>query len=259
MSLWLRHFLPYGLVRSLQIRDDLVRLGLPRNRARALARRRSTLLKLDHLNLGLLPEGALRQPDWIVDIGANVGDWTADLLDFCPGARILCIEPEPRLAAGLRQRFAGAGNVTVRQTAVGQTAGKAEFKLMQNAVLNSLRNPAASMQQINPEPFQVKEVIQVDVNPLDAIVPADGRITLLKIDTQGFEREVLAGAGATLQRTDYVLLEVNFQPHYEGEAGFFELDAIMQRHGFCIGNYSEPHGGRRQALFTDMLYLRKES
>jgi FkbM family methyltransferase len=192
-------------------------------------------------------------------VGANIGEWTADFLNFCMPRRMICVEPEPSLAAGLRQRFADDPRVEVRQTAVGEKAGTAEFKLMQNSVLNSLRAPAASMQAIHPEPFQVKKVIKVEVNPLDAIAPAEGRITLLKIDTQGFEREVLAGATRTLQRTDYVMLEVNFQPHYEGEAAFFELDGIMRSHGFCIGNYSKPQGGRRQALFADMLYLRKDS
>jgi FkbM family methyltransferase len=259
MNGWLRHLLPYGLVRSSQLGGDLERIGLPKALARSLSRRRSTLLKLDHLNLGLLPAGALQQVDWVMDVGANVGDWTANFLDFCPAAKVVCVEPEPTLAAGLRRRFAARPAVTICQAAIGDKPGKAEFKVMEHAVLNSLRQPAVSMQAINPEPFQVKEVIQVDVLPLDAIAPPAGRITLLKIDTQGFEREVLAGARETLRRTDYVILEVNFQPHYEGEAGFFELDTLMQQHGFCIGNYSEPHGGRRQALFADVLYLRKES
>lgn len=258
MKSWIRHFLPYGLVRSSHIASELQQLGLTAGHAWRLAVRRPTVLRMHQLNLNLLPAGAFAKVENVMDVGANVGDWTADLLYFCRPTQVVCVEPDPTLAAGLRTRFAADPVVAVRQTAVGAAKGTAEFKIMESSVLNSLRMPSASITGVHPGGFAVKEVISVEVNPLDAIAPA-GRITLLKIDTQGFEREVLAGARETLARTDYVIMEVNFQPHYEGEADFHELDAIMQTHGFCIGNYSAPKGGRRQALFADVLYLRKDS
>ena len=247
------------MVRASQIASELRLIGIPSSQARRLALEPETAARLHRLNFNLLPAGALNQIDCVIDVGANVGDWTADLLALCQPAKVICVEPDPNLAQKLRQRFSAQPTVVVEQTAMGDKAGTAEFKIMHNPVLNSFRRPAESMAKIYPEPFQIKETITVEVKPLDAIVPATGRISLLKIDAQGFEREVLAGAKQTLQRTDYLIIEVNFQPHYEGEAGFFELDTIMQQHGFCIGNYSTPKGGRRQALFADVLYLRKES
>lgn len=259
MKSWIRHFLPYGLVRASHIASELVRIGVPPAQARRLSRSAATPARLDRLNFNLLPAGALQGLDCVIDVGANVGDWTADLLSLCQPSRVICIEPDPNLTPRLRRRFAATPVVQIEESALGQAAGSAEFKIMQNPVLNSFRQPAESMTKLYPEHFQIRETIQVAVKPLDAIAPSDGRISILKIDAQGFEREVLAGAAATLRRTDYVILEVNFQPHYEGEAGFVELDAIMQQHGFCIGNYSPPRGGMRQALFADMLYLRKDS
>lgn len=251
-----RHLLPFGLVRASQQASELVRIGLPRGRAWRLAIRPSTAFRMKHLNFDLLPDGALSGADCILDVGANVGDWTAELLEFCPPARIICVEPEPSLATGLRRRFADRPGVTVSPHAVGAREGTAAFTLMKDPVLNSLRHPTAEM-TANYAETGIRETIEVKVLPLDAIVPADARIRLLKIDVQGFEREVLSGATDTLSRTDYVMIEVNFQPHYEGEAGFFELDSIMQQHGFCIGNYSRPRGGQREALYADVLYLRK--
>lgn len=259
MRSWLRHFLPFGLVRASQIRSDLLRLGLTPWRATQLALQPSTPAKLRHHNLDLLPENSLAKPGCFIDIGANRGDWTAALLSLCQPRHVLCAEPDPKLTQQLHARFKKNPSVEICETAIGKEEGSAEFNLMEDPVCNSLRVPTEGMTNTFPDAFRVKESIRVRVQPLDALTEKLDHITLLKIDAQGFEREILAGAAATLSRTEYVLLEMNFQPHYEGEAGFIELDCIMQQHGFCISNYSPPLGGKRQAMLADFLYVRKSS
>lgn len=257
MNSALRHLLPFGLVRASQFASKLKRMGLPASQAWLLTLKPSSRLRIQELNLNLLPDGALSDIDCIVDLGANRGDWTAGILNFCTPKRIICVEPEPALAAGLHERFSGQDNISIKQTAIGAAPGIADFTLMKESVFNSFRRPTQSMAS-SYQDVGARKIIKVDVRTLDSIIPTDARIRLLKIDVQGFEREVLIGAAETLRRTDYVLLEVNFQTHYEGEAGFFELDTLMQQHGFFIGNYSQPKGGRRQALYADVLYLRKD-
>ena len=56
--------------------------------------------------------------------------------------------------------------------------------------------------------------------------------TLLKIDTQGYELEVLKGAARTLDRIDYILVETSFVPLYEGQANFRDVYAFLTGHGF---------------------------
>ncbi len=259
MKSWLRHFLPYGLVRYSQLSSELQDLGIERAKARRISFSRDAAARLERANLDLLPKDALKAVDCVIDIGANVGDWAANLLFFCQPDFLLCVEPDPDLANQLRRRFAKNRTVHVEEAAMGDSSKVAELRLMHNPALNSLRQPTITMAALFPEPFQPAGSVQVAVKTLDAVAPRDRRINLLKIDAQGFEREVLNGAKETLKRTDIVIIEVNLQPHYDGEAGIFELDAIMQQHGFCIGNYSEPKGGRRQALFADAVYVRRES
>jgi len=255
----LRHFLPFGLVRALQLRAELVRIGINRSQATKLALRPATRTELAHHNFDLLPDNGLAAPECVIDIGTNLGDWTNALLALCRPNRVLCVEPDPQLAVKLRARFQSHPSVEICETAIGDKSGIAGFNLMESHVLNSLRAPTKSMDQLFPEAFRVRETIQVKIQPLDALTENIAHINLLKIDAQGFEREIIAGAKASLAKTDIVLLEINFQPHYEGEAGLFELDASMQQNGFCIGNYSSPKGGERQALFADFLYVRKKN
>jgi FkbM family methyltransferase len=249
---WIRHFLPFGLVRASQLASEMAAVGVDGRRALDA----KAPYRWKQLNFDLLPEGALREPRArIVDVGSNAGDWAADVLWLRPDAQLTCIEPDPRLARSLRERFASRPGVDVLETAVGEQAGTIDFRIMEDSVFNSARAPAAGVAAHYPATFRVVETIPVPVQTLDALLPGTERIALLKIDVQGYEREVLAGAARTLGRSDHVLMEVNFRPHYEGEADFFELTRLMQQHGFSIGNYSEPKGGRKQALYADVLFV----
>src|SRR5206468_1983978 len=63
-----------------------------------------------------------------IDIGANVGDWTAAVLRATHDrAEVLCLEPDPRNAAVLRSRFEGQEFVRVLEAAVSDRAGDVTF------------------------------------------------------------------------------------------------------------------------------------
>jgi FkbM family methyltransferase len=259
MNRWLRALLPFGVVRALQIADQLTRLGLAPRHARRLARQPATWARLQSTNLHLLPDGALAglSTRAVVDVGTNVGDWIGEVLELCDPGSVHCVEPDPRLIPGLERRLGHHHALKLHACAVGATPGTAEFRLMSSPDLNSMREPEPEVTGLFPAQFRAEATIQVPVHTLDELLPPDVPIALLKIDVQGFEREVLAGAGATLRRTDYVLLEANFRPFYRGEADFFELTALMRGHGFAIANYSSPKGGQREALYADVLFVRR--
>src|SRR5579863_4680903 len=75
--------------------------------------------------LWLLNTLGSRGPATILDIGANVGDWTATAVKAFPQARIFCFEPNPPVYKELSVRMAGAKGVTVLPVAIGTTTGTA--------------------------------------------------------------------------------------------------------------------------------------
>ncbi|HEY0243220.1 MAG TPA: FkbM family methyltransferase [Gemmatimonadaceae bacterium] len=140
----------------------------------------------------------LRKGDLFADIGANIGSYT--ILACAAGARCISFEPGPAadsLAANVRFNNLSS-RVDVRRSAVGSTTGEVRFTPDEDT-LNHVATSADS-----------SKAIVVPLTTLDAAL--DGRIpALIKIDVEGFEKEVLDGAQRTLEDSSLlaVIVETN--------------------------------------------------
>lgn len=145
----------------------------------------------------------------VFDVGANQGNYTSDVLAVNPSARIFGFEPHPVTFARLSERLAPRG-VEVINAACGRAEG--EMKLYDFAADGSER---ASLYQGVIEQLHHKQAREYTVRILDLDTFASERgvdhIDLLKIDTEGHELEVLAGATRLLRegRVRAVQLEFN--------------------------------------------------
>jgi FkbM family methyltransferase len=125
-----------------------------------------------------------------VDIGANVGDWSARALERVRGARgrgsILAFEPTASTFAHLSRRFASDGaQVALKRVALSDRAGEAEFHVV---------GDLAGTNSLNAAPGSRVEI--VSTQRLDDALAAAGieRVTLVKSDTEGHDMPVLLGA-----------------------------------------------------------------
>jgi FkbM family methyltransferase len=124
----------------------------------------------------------------LIDVGANIGAYSALLSAICPQARIFAFEPSPDTAAVLRLnlRSSEATNVMVESTAVADFDGSSEFvNRSSGSVLNRLT--------LEPE---AGVTISVATTTLDSFAAVHGidRIDFIKIDVEGAEPLVLRGA-----------------------------------------------------------------
>src|ERR1019366_1915609 len=160
--------------------------------------------------LHLLPSMEIVRDGLILDVGANVGDWTAAVLAADPSVTVIAVEPGDAPLAVLEGRFAHDARVTVISCAVGAEPDYRDFYVTEHSHNSSLRQPRAEMDLLySGEGWGASSVARVEVTTVDAIT--NGRpIALLKVDVQGAELEVLQGACATLTRTSALLLEVTF-------------------------------------------------
>jgi FkbM family methyltransferase len=180
-------------VRS-RVRSATVRLGIERQ---ALAVRRAFLpkharadLRDQRLLIALLSE-VLEPDSACLDVGAHEGAVLRELVRLAPDGRHIAWEPLPTLAERLRAEFPG---VEVRQAALSDRTAQRSFT-------HVLTAPAWSGLARRPTPGgDPVEQLTVRCERLDDVLPEGVSPAFLKIDVEGAEEEVLAGAAETLMR-----------------------------------------------------------
>lgn len=132
-----------------------------------------------------------------VDVGCFRGKILDEIVRQAPDGHHVAVEPNPDLAARLRERFRA---VTVHQVALSDEPGTSEFHLLTQLPAQSglRRRPTDRDSEVR--------VIEVEVDTLDRLLPNDTRFDLVKIDVEGAEVNVLRGARDTLRRWQPVVV-----------------------------------------------------
>lgn len=141
------------------------------------------------------------RPHGIVDIGAYTGIYSLVAAAQSPRARILALEPIDRMYARVIVNSSAnqfAERISVLRMAAGATDGIAEIRIPRE---DDLLPTGSSVAGLDSRP--AKTVQSVSVRPADAAIGESGikRVEAIKIDTEGFESEVLAGLGETLENS----------------------------------------------------------
>ena len=191
-----------------------------------------------------------------LDIGANEGNFTVGLKALAPAASVVAVEPAPDPRARLEARVGPLAGVRVVGKAVGAEPGTATFHLTGHDHNSSLQRPRDEMSSLYSDPgWQVVRDLEVPVTTLDEL--SDGQpVSVIKLDVQGGELDVIRGGTATLERTTAVLMEVTFVSHYEGDATFDGLHEEMTARGFRLASVSEAgRTGAGLATWADACYV----
>jgi FkbM family methyltransferase len=195
----------------------------------------------------------LRPTDLFVDIGANVGTYSI-LAAGVASARCVSFEPHPGTFQHLLDniRLNGIGDrVFPKNMAIGSGRSRLRF----TANLDTVNHIVSSSERSN-------STIEVEVDSLDSVLSEHDCPTVLKIDVEGFESEVIAGARTTLSSPSLlaVIMELNGSGARYGYTDE-DLHCSMKDRGFEAASY-EPFArrlvGRARGLPAEgnVLYVR---
>jgi FkbM family methyltransferase len=171
-----------------------------------------------------------------VDIGANLGDWSSHAVSCLAQAGkkggVIAFEPSSKTRELLTRRLASSRNVEVCALALSSSAGVSTFY---SSEIGAGTNSLSEVSGPNAE--------AVNVTTLDGFFQerAISRASMVKVDTEGFDLEVLRGATETLARgaIDVVQFEYNWRWLLNG-ASMLALFEFIKDKPYRVGKLAGP-------------------
>jgi FkbM family methyltransferase len=227
-------------------------LVLLRNRRFRHALRHGVAAAIEHRHLASL------RARTVIDAGAHRGQFALLALELFPTARVFAFEPLAGPRAQCCAALAGEARLTIVPAALGRNATERAMYVAAHDDCSSLLAPAPDALRVLPQAWPMAAET-VRVVPLAEVITPDQLVApaLLKIDVQGFEREVLEGAGELLARFDAIYLEAWFRELYLGQALAGELIGYLAGRGFALdGVYNLLCDASGRALQADLDFRR---
>lgn len=197
--------------------------------------------------------------DCILDIGANVGQYGAEVRQLGYKGRIISFEPLSEAFLKLTELSNSDSNWTVHNIGIGSTEENLNINIAAATSTSSFL-PLRDSEVADKNNLKYTDTESVKVQRLDTIyneVVGDAKSVFMKIDTQGFEYKVLEGAEESLKSIAGIQIEVSLSKIYEGEAYIEEIIAYLRTRNFTP--YWVQHGFKdplkMQLLQADLFFF----
>ncbi len=191
----------------------------------------------------------------VFDVGANVGQSAIKFKEAFPDTRLYCFEPVKRTFDVLKKNTAVFSDIFCHNFALSSSYGEATIYVTSQSTTSSL---------IKPTDFLRSEV--VDIQTINRFVLENHieRIDLLKIDTEGFDLNVLKGAENMLStgQISFVLIEVGFQPGDTSHVLLEDISSYLFAKGFALFGIYEQRlewSGEKRLRFANVCYSKESA
>jgi len=169
----------------------------------------------------------------VYDVGANVGQFGMKIRQRGYRGKIISFEPVKSVFEELKRAAGPDANWEVVHCAVGAKPGETTIHVSRNTQFSSIKPLAERSSAIDPDSsFASSET--VEVKTLDELVRRNGGAYFIKVDTQGFEREVLDGGKTAVAGAAGVLLELPVINTYDDTWTFHEAVGHMRDLGLVL-------------------------
>lgn len=208
----------------------------------------------------------------LIDIGANIGNFSRDFLLFYPKCReIVCFEPLQFLNKAIQKKI--VHNKNLKLTIINKALSNKKKKQIffydkNNTELSSLNQYINQYSLSFANQFKPSEKMNLELDLLDNCCKkfSQQKNFIVKIDAQGHELEIIQGGLKTISRASIVLLECSFAKQYKNKEHTFSRCAqllskidfhpivFQPRHA---GNILSMHAIERNVIFVKKNLLQK--
>jgi len=200
--------------------------------------------------------------DLLIDVGANKGQFALESRESGYQGKIFSIEPLSDAHNILLQNSENDHNwIVAPRCATGSEDGHVEINISGNSVSSSILPMLESHSDVAPKSTYVGTE-QTPLCRLDTLTGdycVDAESVFLKIDTQGYEQQVLLGAPKTLKKAKMIQIELSLVPLYGGQMLMFDMINELHKVGFEVFDLVPIlfNAASGRLLQVDGLFVRK--
>jgi len=196
----------------------------------------------------------------VLDVGANVGKFTNLVSNILKDVNIYSFEPLAECFDELTKNTQHLENVKCFNFALGEKQSEITIYHNEFSPSSSILKMKELHKDIYPSTRNyVEEMVQI--KDLDSLNDKINWIpkTLMKIDVQGFEINVLKGATFSLNNIEVIIIETLFVELYENQTQFDDIYSFLVKRNFSYrGNFEQikdPKSGR--VLWADAIFIKR--
>lgn len=194
----------------------------------------------------------LLKGSYIIDIGAHGDGFTSVFAENFPDCKIIAYDP---LKSKLSNNIKGLkkfSNITYKEKALGNETCTKSMNITEHSYSSTFLDiNVSSLSEGKKKLFSVQQTVQVQMDKMDNELENVNKILLIKIDTQGYELNILKGGVESLRKTKYILLELCNHTDYVNNPQYYEVDSFLREHNFTLFQIYSPLG---DGLEFDCLY-----
>lgn len=192
-------------------------------------------------------------PKKIIDIGAYQGEWTEEVITIFPNASFLMAEAMPAKKPYLDKVVEKHKNVQYEIGVLGSSTGK-------EIVFHEMETASSVLEEYHND--GVKKVI-THTKTLDDLAVANNfqDVDLIKLDTQGYELEILKGADKVMNNVQAVLMEISLLDLHKNVPVLADVIVFMKERNFVAFDIcSMTRRPLDKALWqTDIIFVKENS
>ncbi len=195
----------------------------------------------------------IKKIDILLDVGSNKGQFSVLLLNYFPRAKIHSFEPQR--SAMYIQRKILPKNTTFYNLCLGNKNSVMNLNVTKKKDSSSLLSPKHLKKSI----YEVIQKIEVKVKKLDDLLslPSKQKI-IMKLDVQGYEKEVLMGAIKNLKKIDYILVELSSSSVYKKQSTKRNIVKFLKNNNFFLLKELNKGSITKNIYQTDCLFHNKK-
>ena len=199
--------------------------------------------------------------NYIFDVGANEGQFVDEIRHYGYNGQILSFEPYIDAHKKILENSKKDENWQIyKPIALGNKEAQNKIYISKNSVSSSILkikdehiNNAPDSKLISEQPIEEKKLEDI-FNDFDL----KNKNLFLKIDTQGYEFQILKGAEKILKEFKGILVEVSLVELYEDQKNWLEIVEFIQSHGFKLWSVDRGFTNKKngQTLQMDLCFFK---